>query len=130
MFGFNGHHVVTAVVQSNAVLTSSVPVAGWNHVAIEFQTHTVGLITATANAYVLGAYKLSSRNTSTTCSTYRIVQEDGTYSAGAGILDWEVPSFTGNRIVVCRPAARFDYIKIQFSNTATTTMDVYVHCHM
>ena len=130
MFGFNGHRVITATVQSNAVLTNAVPLAGVNHVALEFQTFTVGLITATANAYVLGSYKLTIRGSGTTYGTYRIIQEDGTYSAGAGILDWEVPSFTGNRTVVCRPAARFDSIKIQLSNTATTTMDVYVHCHM
>ena len=123
--GRYGHQIMTSTIASNATLTSAFNVAEYNHVAIELPTFSIGIATNTANVYVQVC------NTAT--GTFRRVQDVGVYSGASGIYDWETPSSTGNRIVICRPAERFDYIKVELSNTATAGSNdgypITVHVH-
>lgn len=122
MFGRAGHKVITATIEAGSTEPSSaINVSSWNHVALEVQTFSNGITTSTANVYVKVA--------STSDGTFRRVQDEGAYSAGVSIADWEVPSSSGNYNVICRPAARYNFIKPEVSNTATASFDIYVHVH-
>jgi hypothetical protein len=102
-----------------------VSVKGWNHVAIEFPAFGTLLAASTANIYVEGSQVA---DTSTT-GAYRRIVDEGVYSAGAAIADWEVPSTEGDRIYICRPAARFDNIKVVLSTAATDGISCTIHVH-
>lgn len=121
MWGFSGHQTVVCTFATGATISSAIPTRGSNHVAIELETFAVGLAAATANVYVLGC--------KTASGTFRRIMDEGNYSAGAAIADWEVPSTIGNKTVVCRPAARFDYIKYQFSQDVTAPIRIWTHLH-
>jgi hypothetical protein len=122
MLGYDLQGVITATVGANALLSQAFDVRGWNHVAFEVPTFSVYCVSATANVYVQGA--------STIDGTYRRIMDVGEYSAGAGIADWEVPEGIGNKLVICRPATRFNYLKVEVSKTATASMDIPVIRHM
>jgi hypothetical protein len=121
MYGFDGQRVITATVDANATLSNAFEVTGWNHVALDIPTFSVYCITATANVYIQAAQTIS--------GTYRRVKDQGVYSAGTGILDWEIPSTIGNCVVVCKPAERFNYLKLELTKTATAAMSIGVIVH-
>ena len=121
MFGFTGHKTTDVIVASAASLSSYCLTRGYNHVAVEVPAFGTLLAESTANVEVYGC--------ATATGTYRVIKDEGNYSAGASIDNWEVPSTTGNWICVCRPAARFDYIKVHFSTAATDSITATIHLH-
>lgn len=122
MFGISGHNVIDATFATGGTFTSVIPVRGYNHVAIEVATMGAGFTGDAATCiYVLGS------NSST--GTFRRIVEEGAYSAGVGIADWETPAGTGNRVFICRPAARFNFIKCELSSAATSGLSCRVHVH-
>ena len=122
MWGQSGHQRVTCTFATGMTSACSpVDVRGANHVAIELPTFASYMSVSTANMYIQGC--------KTSDGTFRRVMDEGNYSAGAAIADWELPSSTGDRVVICRPAARFDYIKPEFSRETTAAMEVWVHIH-
>jgi hypothetical protein len=66
---------------------------------------------------------------SASTATYRRIKDEGNYSAGASIADWEVPTFEGDRLVVCRPAARINFIKVELLDVTTNTFGCWVLLH-
>jgi len=115
MYGQYGHKVLNYTLASGASLSDAIPVLGANQVMIEFATMTSGtnLKSATANAYIQVC------NTST--GTFRRLVVAGQYSAGSGLKDWEVPQFSGNRIVMGPTATgNWAYMKVEMSISALT----------
>lgn len=113
------HQKISATIGINSTVAEAVYIAEAKKVAIEIQTFANGLITATANIYARVALNES--------DTFRRVQDMGVYSANSGIYDWEIPSSTGNRVYLCRPALGFTYFQIESSQTATAAVTCYVH---
>jgi hypothetical protein len=128
MQGLDQQVVVAVSVTANAKVSDPVDVTGFNHVAFELPTFTSYCITATANMYLQASSVLTYASAST--GTFRRVVDTGVYSATSGLQDWEVPSSTGNKVVACRPATRFNFVKVEFSNTMTAAMSVNVIKHM
>ena len=125
MYGQHGHHIMSATVSSGTSLSQIVPITGYNQFAIEFPTFISGtnLKSATANAYIQVC------NTSTG-GTFRRLVVMGQYSGGSGLKDWEVPAFSGDRIVL-GPAltGMFSQLKVELSISALTAgCLVNVHC--
>jgi len=98
-------------------------IAGYNNYAISMGTFAVGLPTNTANVYVQVS------NTTTT-STFQRVKFMGTYSAGSGIQDWEIPSSIGNYIAVCPALVGWKYMRVETSTVPTSVQSVQVHSMM
>lgn len=121
MWGFSGHQRIPVTFTTGATSNSAVSVRGFSHVAIEVPTFAAYMGAATANVYVQGC--------STINGTFRRIVDEGNYSAGAAIADWEVPSSAGNRTIICRPAARFDYIKVELSAVTTASMGCWINVH-
>lgn len=113
------HQRLSATIGINSTTAEAVFIGEAKKVAIEIQTFANGLVTATANIYAQVALQDS--------DTFRRVQDMGVYSANSGIYDWEVPSNTGNRVYLCRPALGFNYLKLESSQTATAAITCYVH---
>jgi hypothetical protein len=107
MYGLYGHPVQSATIASGTSISTAIPITGFTVVSLELPLYASGLVSATANVYVQAS--------DTQTGTYRRVQMSGAYSAGVGIADWEVPSGTGNRLVVCDPATAFNWLKIETS---------------
>jgi len=121
MQGLSGHKTIIATIATGGSVTTAINVTQWNHVSIEVPTYAVGCVTATANIKCL----VAKNNT----DTFRPVREMGVYSANSGIQDWEIPSSAGNFNAICRPAARFNWVKFQISNTCTANLGCVVHVH-
>lgn len=119
MRGQNGHHSTVVTVASGANDSSAVYIAGANRVAIELPAFGTLLAAAASNVYVKGA--------KSELGTYRRVQDMGVYSSNSGIYDWEVPSGTGDRFVLCRPIVGFDYMKVEIGQVATDGYSPSVH---
>lgn len=113
------HGVQTTTIDSNSKTTGVIDIFGCNRLAVEVQTCSVMLITATANVYI--------QVCDTSTGTFRRLQTAGIYSAGAAIADFEIPTTTGNRFVTFDDAAGFHYAKVEFSNTCTATATIRVH---
>lgn len=118
MRGQSLHKVQVATVAANAKASTAIPIDGVNRIAIELPTFT-NLITATANVFV--------QVCQTEDGTFRRLKDMGVYSASSGLQDWEVPSGAGGYTVLCRPAAGFNYMKIEMSQTATAAYSPSVH---
>lgn len=128
MLGYDRQSVVTATVTAAATVSDPVDISGWNHVAFEIPTFAAYCVSATANVYLQGASVVSYASAST--GTYRRVVDVGLYSASSGLQDWEVPETIGNRVVMCRPATRLNFIKLELSITTTAAMNINVIRHM
>jgi len=124
MYGQYGGSRQAVTFTSGASKTSAFDTNGASLISLEFPTFGTLLGTTTANVYIEGA-----QGTKESMTTFRRVVDEGNYSAGAGIADWEVPSTTGNRTIACRPLVRFNYGKIHLSTVATDGMTVWVHKH-
>jgi hypothetical protein len=121
MLGFDGQTAIVTTVEAAATLSPAFEVTGWNHVALDIPTFSVYCGVATASVYLQGSQSIN--------GTYRRIKDIGEYSAGAGILDWEVPESVGNYLVCCRPAERFNYLKVELSATTTAAMAIGVIVH-
>lgn len=121
MWGFNGHQRIPCTFATGATLGSAVNVAGANHVSIEVPTFASYMSVTTANLYIQGC--------STSDGTFRRVVDEGVYSAGAGMADWEVPSSLGNRTIICRQATKFDWVKVELSRPTTGSMGCWINIH-
>jgi len=121
MVGFEGAQRIPISFATAATLSSAVACRGWNHVNIEVPTFAAYVEAASTCLYVQVAENAA--------DTFRRVKVDGTYSAGAGILDWEVPAFTGDRTILCWPAPQFNFIKVELLNPTTAPMTCWVHLH-
>jgi hypothetical protein len=117
--GITGHKRMTATVATGGSLTTAINIAGFNSISIEAPLFSSGCVTATANIKCLVA-----RNAT---DTFRVLKAQGVYSAGSGILDWEVPSTTGNYNVVNPHLSGFNLMKIQISNTCTANCEFVIH---
>lgn len=126
MLGYDNQSVVTATI--SGTVSDPVDIRGWNHVAFEIPTISSYCVSATANMYVQGSSVVTF--TSASGGTFRRIVDVGVYSASSGLQDWEVPEFTGNRIIVCRPATRFNYVKVELTKTTTAAMSISVIRHM
>jgi len=120
-FGSTGHHVQTVIVASATTESSAFCCRGWNHVALQIPALTTQLATATCNVYIAGCNSES--------GTFALIRDAGTYSGGAGIYNWEVPSSTGGWIAICPAATRFNWCKIVLSTEATDSLTCVVHFH-
>jgi len=112
-----------AEIATAASISTVVYVGDANLTSIEMPSFGSLLGAANASVTILGAQRST--------DTFRTVKEQGNYSAGAGIGDWEIPDSTGDYVCVCRPATRFNYIKLQLSTAATGGMvgdnSPYIH---
>jgi hypothetical protein len=107
-------------IATGASKTDPIPVAGFDRVSIVAQTFSVFCETASV------ALALEGSSTATT-STFRPARATGSYSAGAGLLQWEVPAGVGNYIVACDPATWSPYIRLSLgANTATASASIDV----
>lgn len=98
--------------------TCATPVwtGGANRIMLSLPTFTSGIITTTANVYVQGA--TGSPGSGPTGTFLRGAMQ-GTYSAGAGFANYEVPSTTGNIQIEIPLEITMPFIKIELSNAAT-----------
>lgn len=120
MYGQHGHGVFPATFATDTTLSTAISVFGCNAVALEIQTFAVGVSTTTANVYV--------QVCDTSDGTYRRLAIQGVYSAGSGILDWEVPSSTGSRYYqLPNEVSNYNYAKVELSKTCTATLSLRVH---
>lgn len=119
--------VIVCNVTAAATVSDPVDISGWNHVAFEIPTFAAYCVSATANVYVQGASVVQFASASS--GTYRRIVDVGVYSASSGLQDWEVPETIGSKVVVCRPASRFNFIKIELSKTTTAAMSINVIRH-
>lgn len=122
MFGQYGHKRMAVTFTTDTTLTSAFKIKGFNHIAIELTTFAVGISTTTANIYA--------HVCDTATGTFRRAVVDGVYSGGSGLLDFELPSSTGSRIVDIPWAAGYNFMKLESSKTATATYGAYVHLMM
>jgi len=118
MLGQYQHGVTVATISTDTLVSTAIAIDGANRVAFEIPTLTGG-ITATANVFCQVAESAT--------GTFRRIVDMGVYSASSGLQDWEAPSTTGNRIILCRPAAGASHVKIELSNTATANVLAKVH---
>lgn len=111
MHGQFVHKTEVATFANAATVSRAIPIDGVNRVALELPTFAIGLGATTCNVFV--------QVSKTETGTFRRLKDMGVYSAASGLQDWEVPSSIGNCVVLCRPAAGFNYLKIEVSNAAT-----------
>lgn len=121
MLGFDKQTSIISTVSAAATLSPEFNVSGWNHVSFDIPTFASYCVSATANVYVQAAQVSG--------GTFRRIKDVGVYSASSGIQDWEVPASTGGYIVCCRPASRFNFMKIELSITTTAAMTFGVIAH-
>lgn len=122
MYGRNGSHQVVYTTMSTAVTVSTyVQVLGAESVAVEFDTFSVGFDGANNSIY------LQVSNTATT-STFKRLQVMGVYSAGSGILDWNVPDNVGNRVFqMPKEVGAYKYARIDTQIATTNAVSVDWH---
>jgi hypothetical protein len=113
------HKRIAATLTTATTSSSAIPIRGANRVALELPLYASGIVTATANVYV--------QVCDTATGTFRRAVVNGVYSGGSGLLDFEVPSSTGNRIVDCPWLAGYNYMKIETNNVTTANYAAYVH---
>lgn len=113
-----GHAIKTATIGTDGSVTTAIGINGFNKIGIEIPTAAVGIITATCNIKVQVAQQST--------DTFRPLYAQGVYSAGSGILEWEIPSNIGNLITEA-PVNGWNFMKIQVSNTATANFQTVVH---
>jgi hypothetical protein len=119
MRGQSLHQTQVVTFASGASVSAVCPIDGANRVAIEFPSFGNDLAAAAANAYVQVGVAAG--------GTFRRLQDMGIYSASSGLRDWEIPSFSGDRTVLCRPVVGFDYMKVHLGTAATNGYSVTVH---
>ena len=120
MFGNIGNQrIVTASVASGDTTSEAIFIQGANRVFIGLPAFGTLLGTTTANVYCQAAIATGTGKDIAPGEAFRRLQIDFIASAASGLIDWEVPSTTGNRLVFCSPAAGFDFIKIELSTAAT-----------
>jgi hypothetical protein len=61
-------------------------------------------------------------------TTYRQLRAYGVYSAGSGVLTWEIPSSTGDYTAICEPVAGFKYLKIELAGTNASATAAALGC--
>ena len=119
MRGQHGHQTQVVTFASGESESSSAFIAGANRIGIEFPAFDTLLAAANANAYVKVAKDSG--------DTFRRLKDMGVYSANSGLQDWEVPSFSGGTLVLCRPVVGFNYMKVELSTAATDGYTATVH---
>lgn len=108
-----GHAIKNAFITTDTTVSTAINISGFNKVGIEVPTAEIGLYTATCNIYIQVAQNSD--------DTFRRVKEQGVYSAGSGIFDFEVPSNIGNFIMEV-PANGWSYMKIESRTSADSTV--------
>lgn len=109
-----------AAVPSGSSYSDPIRVEGFDRVAIACQTFAVYCATASVSLQIQGS------DTATTSTFYNVVH-NGVYSAGSGLLTWQVPSATGPYVVNCEAAPYYRYIRLNLgANTATASTNVKV----
>lgn len=109
--------VIPAYIASAASVSTAIHVDNFDRVFFDLPTFAVGCATATANVYCLVADSAT--------GTFKNLRLNGTYSAGAGIASWEVPSSIGNyRVEV--PCQGWPYVKIQLGADTSSTVTANV----
>jgi len=124
LLGQYGQKAIPATIGTDASISTAINVTGFNHVAFEIPTFAVGINTASANVYCQVAANAA--------DTFRRVKDVGIYSSNSGIQTWEVPLGVGGYTVVCRPAERFNFVKIELGGTnvtGTAGLAAKVHVH-
>lgn len=119
MQGTHGHFKKVVTFISGESESSAAFISGANRVAIEFPAFGTLLAAAAANAYVKVAKDED--------DTFRRLRDMGVYSSTSGIQDWEIPSFTGDKMILCRPVVGFDHMKVELSTAATDGYTATVH---
>lgn len=100
---------------TNVKSSTGVYIGGYRSIALEIVTFGSNLVTSTANVYVQGAVASGS-----VAGGYRRIKVLQPLTATTGnVVDWEVPSTTGDFIAVCDALRGFDYAIVELSNTAT-----------
>jgi len=117
------YKVATATIADGEALSEAIQVLEYPRVALEIPTFAAGCSTSTTSVEIEGS------STSTT-SAFRSVRYMGVYSAGSGIMTWEVNTSSGNYIAVCEPAAYCRYIRIKLSNQTATAAGLACKVHM
>jgi hypothetical protein len=113
------HQRLSATIGINSTLAESVFIGEAKRVYLEVQTFANGLTAANANLYAQVAHS--------EVDVFRRLHDMGVYSAASGIYAWETPSGAGNAVYLCRPAAGYNYLKIEASVTATAALTCYVN---
>lgn len=107
-------------IATGASAFDPINVEGFDRVSLDIQTFAVYCLTASVALSLQGS-------TTATTSSFRYVKHMGVYSAGSGILNWEVPVGVGNYVVTCEPATNFKWIRpVLLANTATASANVKV----
>ena len=109
--------VIPAYIASAASVSAAIHVDNFDKVYFDLPTFAVGCATTTANVYCLVC--------DTAAGTFKNLRLYGTYSAGAGIANWEVPSSIGvYRVEV--PCQGWPYVKIQLGADTSSTVTANV----
>ena len=121
MFGMFGHKITPCTFTTGSTFSTVITLpGGYNFWAFGIQTFAVGLGTATANVYI-------QVSNSAATAGFRRVKLMGQYSAGSGIQDFEVPSSTGNYIVVAPAILGWNYVRLELSTIATNLINAEIH---
>ena len=121
MLGYEGAQRIPITFATATTLSSAIACRGWNHVNVEVPAFASFVGAASTCLYL--------QVCETVDGTYRRLMSDGNYSANAGILDWEVPLFTGNRTILCWPAPQFNFVKLELLDATTAPMTCWFHLH-
>lgn len=107
-------------IATGASKTDPIPCGNFDRMAIIAQTFAVYCLTASVGLALEGS------STATT-STFRPLYIHGRYSAGSGLLQWEVPVGAGNYMVVVPGAVMSPHVRLSLgANTATASANIQV----
>ena len=118
---FDRHKVMAATILTGNSMCTVLSIFGFNKYAFEIPTFAIGLNTDNACVRAVVSYD---------GTTFRQLRANGRYSAGSGILTWEVPSSTGNYTVVCEPIAGFKYMKLELAGTNASATAAALMCNV
>jgi hypothetical protein len=119
----SNYKVSTAAIATGASVSDPINTIEYPKVGLEIPTFSVYCETAAC------AIRIEASSTSTT-STFRPIYHMGVYSAGSGLLAWEVPQGNGNYVVTCEPGAYLKWMRVRLqTNTTTAAMGIGVHLY-
>lgn len=110
----------TMVTADANIVSTAIHCGGYQGASVTLETFAVGCITATCNVYLQGSQTY-------TTTTFRRIKKMGVYSGGSGLLDWEIPSTTGNINVSDIPIQGYKWVRLEYSNTLTAAAAATVH---
>jgi hypothetical protein len=111
MYGQYGHQAISATIATSASLSTAIPIAGFNKIALELPG-TTALVNAAPTVYVQVCNAAAG-------SFRRLSVVNDSINTAASAVDWQILSTSGNRYVNVPGLAGYNYMKIECSVSAT-----------